>query len=310
MEHRTLVIIGSGTAGWTAAIYAARAGLAPLVVTGLQSGGQLTITSDVENFPGFDDPIAGPDLMARMEAQARRYGSDVTYDLISTVDFSTYPYVLLGDVGAWTADAVIVATGAAARWLGVPGEDRFRGRGVSACATCDGVLFRGREVAVVGGGNTAAEEALHLANLCTRVHLIHRRDSLRAERILQDRVASHPAIKIHWNRVVSSIEGTDGLTGGVTHVVLADPEGSLEELRVDGVFCAIGHSPATEVFRGQLDLDSRGYVIVEPGTTRTNRRLVHAAGDCADPHYRQAVTAAAMGCMAALEIERELATSS
>jgi len=309
MEHRRLVIIGSGAAGWTAALYAARAGLKPLVVAGIQPGGQLTITDDVENYPGFPDPIGGPELMARMEEQALRYGTEVAHDTVVRVDFDQYPYVLEGEEHQWKADSVIIATGAAARWLGVKGEEAFMGRGVSACATCDGHFYRGKEVAVVGGGNTAVEEALYLSNLCSKVHLIHRRDSLKAERILQDRLLGNPKIEVHWNRAVAEIAGTEGLQGGVTHVVLdrTDGDGPQEELRVDGVFAAIGHDPATAVFRGQVDLDDHGYVRVTPGTTRTGKKLLHAAGDVADPHWRQAVTAAGMGCMAALDIERTLA---
>jgi len=309
MEHRKLVIIGSGAAGWTAALYAARAGLKPLVVAGIQPGGQLTITDDVENYPGFPDPIGGPELMARMEAQALRYGTEVVHDTVVRVDFDQYPYVLEGDGHHWKAEAVIIATGAAARWLGVKGEEAFRGRGYSACAVCDGHFLRGKEAAVVGGGNTAVEEALYLANLCSKVHLIHRRDSLKAERILQERLFANRKVEIHWNRAVAEIAGTEGLTGGVTHLILdrTDGTGPQEELRIDGVFAAIGHDPATEVFKGQVDLDSHGYVVVSPGTTRTSKNLIAAAGDCADPHWRQAVTAAGMGCMAALDIERSLA---
>jgi len=309
MERRRLVIIGSGAAGWTAALYAARAGLKPLVVAGIQPGGQLTITDDVENYPGFPDPIGGPELMARMEQQALRYGTEVVHDTIVRVDFDRYPYVLEGDEHSWTADSVIIATGAAARWLGVKGEETYRGRGVSACATCDGFFYRNKQVAVVGGGNSAVEEALYLANLCSKVHLIHRRDTLKAERILQERLLANPRIELRWNRAVAEIAGTEGPAGGVTHVILdrTDGSGAQEELRVDGVFAAIGHDPATAVFKGQLDLDEHGYVKVVPGTTRTSRDLIMAAGDCADPNWRQAVTAAGMGCMAALDIERALA---
>jgi len=309
MEHRKLVIIGSGAAGWTAALYAARAGLKPLVVAGIQPGGQLTITDDVENYPGFPDPIGGPELMARMEAQALRYGTEVVHDTIVRVDFDQYPYVLEGDERRWKAEAVIIATGAAARWLGVEGEKTYMGRGFSMCATCDGFFYRGKEVAVVGGGNTAVEEALYLANLCSKVHLIHRRDSLKAERILQERLFANPKIEIHWNRAVAEIAGTEGLTGGVTHVILdrTDREGPQEELRVDGVFAAIGHDPATAVFKGHIDLDGHGYIKLVPGTAQTSRIGVWGAGDAADPHYRQAITAAGMGCMAALEAERWLA---
>lgn len=303
-NHRKVIIIGSGPAGWTAAIYAARAGLNPLVITGSSVGGQMTITGDVENYPGFPHPVTGPDLMNDMEAQAVSCGAEVEYDVINDVDFSSRPFKLVGEIGDWTADAVIIATGATARWLGVEGESQYHGNGVSACATCDGPFFKGKTVAVVGGGNTAAEEAIHLAGLCEKVYLIHRRSELKAEKILCERISQLDNVEFIWNSTLESIHGNQT----VTHVKIAsiDSPNDNMELSVNGVFIAIGHDPATAFIRDKISIDTNGYIIVKPGRTSTNVDGVFAAGDVADPHYRQAVTSAAMGCMAALDAERWL----
>ena len=302
-----LIILGSGPAGWTAAIYAARAGLTPLVVEGIQSGGQLTITTDVENYPGFAEPVQGPWLVQQMRLQAERMGARVAADHIVDVDLVGPPFTLIGDSGAtYRGDALIIATGARARWLNVPGEERLKGFGVSACATCDGFFFRSKHVAVVGGGNTAVEEALYLANLAAKVTVIHRRDSFRAERILQDRLFAHPRVAVVWNATVAEIVGSD-VPPSVTGLRLADmATGQISEVPIDGVFVAIGHEPATGLFRGKLDLGASGYIKVLPGTVTTSIPGVFAAGDVADDIYRQAVTAAGMGCMAALDAERFL----
>jgi len=306
-----LIILGSGPAGWTAAIYAARAGLTPLVVEGIQSGGQLTITTDVENYPGFAEPVQGPWLVQQMRLQAERMGARVAADHIVDVDLVGPPFTLIGDSGAtYRGDALIIATGARARWLNVPGEERLKGFGVSACATCDGFFFRSKHVAVVGGGNTAVEEALYLANLAAKVTVIHRRDSFRAERILQDRLFAHPRVAVVWNATVAEIVGSD-VPPSVTGLRLADmATGQISEVPIDGVFVAIGHEPATGLFRGKLDLAASGYIKVLPGTVTTSIAGVFAAGDVADDIYRQAVTAAGMGCMAALDAERFLMTRS
>ncbi|MGH6719054.1 MAG: thioredoxin-disulfide reductase [Alphaproteobacteria bacterium] len=303
-----IVILGSGAAGLTAAIYAARAGLAPLVVRGLQPGGQLTITTDVENYPGFADVIQGPWLMEQMEAQARHVGVTVVDDTIVAADLSGRPFVCTGDSGdLYRAEALVIATGASARWLGLPSEERFKGFGVSACATCDGFFFRGKQVIVIGGGNTAVEESLFLTNHATRVTLVHRRDTLRAERILQERLARNPKIDVVWNHVLDEVLGTDD-PPGVTGVRLrATIDGATVERATDGVFIAIGHTPNTEIFRGQLRMDAEGYIVTDPGTTRTDVAGVFAAGDVQDKVYRQAVTAAGTGCIAALEAEKFLA---
>lgn len=303
--HEKLVIIGAGSAGYTAAIYAARANMSPVIYTGLQPGGQLTITTDVENYPGFADVVQGPWLMSQMEAQAVNVGTRMEYDIITSVDFSQRPFTLQTDGGkTLTADSVIIATGAQARWLGLESEQTFNGKGVSACATCDGFFYRDKKVIVVGGGNTAVEEALYLANICEHVTLVHRRDSLRAEQIMQERLLKHPKITVLWNRVVDEVLGDDK---GVTSVRLASSAGE-DELVVpaDGLFVAIGHDPATAPFKGAVTLDDEGYIDVEQGTTRTSVEGVFAAGDCVDKIYRQAVTAAGMGCMAALDAERYL----
>jgi thioredoxin reductase (NADPH) len=307
--HARLIIIGSGPAGYTAAIYAARAMLEPVLISGFQPGGQLMITTDVENYPGFADVIQGPWLMEQMRLQAEHVGTRMVSDHIAKVDLSSRPFRLEGDSGAtYTCDALVIATGAQAKWLGLPSEAQFQGFGVSACATCDGFFFRGKEVVVVGGGNTAVEEALYLANLASKVTLVHRRDALRAERILQDRLFANPKIEVIWNSTIDEICGGES-PPSVTHVRLKNLQtGRMSDLRTDGVFIAIGHKPATEIFAGQLDMKPGGYLIVRPGTTATNVPGVFAAGDVSDEVYRQAVTAAGMGCMAALDAERYLAS--
>jgi thioredoxin reductase (NADPH) len=307
--HRTkLLIIGAGPAGYTAAIYAARASLSPLLVAGMQPGGQLMITTDVENYPGFADVIQGPWLMEQMQAQATHVGTRIVHDLITEVDFSGPPFRCTGDSGdIYLADAIVIATGAQARWLGLPSEQTLQGRGVSACATCDGFFYRGKTVAVIGGGNTAVEEALYLTHHAAKVTLVHRRDSLRAEKILQARLFAHPKIDVVWNSRVLEIVG-GGLPEVVTGVRLRDIAADAESvLPVDGVFIAIGHSPTTGIFAGQLDMDQEGYIRTIPGSTRTSVPGVFAAGDVQDKVFRQAVTAAGTGCMAALEAEKYLA---
>ncbi|HLT76657.1 MAG TPA: thioredoxin-disulfide reductase [Ferrovibrio sp.] len=307
--HRTKVLIlGSGPAGATAAIYAARASLKPIMVHGLQPGGQLTITTDVENYPGFAEVIQGPWLMQQMEAQAQHVGTTIIHDYIVSVDLSKRPFVARGDSGdTYVADTLIIATGAQARWLGLPSEQTFQGFGVSACATCDGFFFRGKKVVVVGGGNTAVEEALYLTNHASEVTVVHRRDSFRAEKILQERLFANPKIKVVWDHVIDEILG-DEEPRGVTGVRLKNVKtGATQELATDGVFIAIGHTPNTELFKGQLPLDAEGYITTKPGTTQTAIPGVFAAGDVQDKIYRQAVTAAGTGCMAALEAEKFLA---
>jgi thioredoxin reductase (NADPH) len=307
-RHAEIVILGSGPAGLTAAIYAARAMRKPLVIAGIQPGGQLTITTDVENYPGFADVIQGPWLMEQMRAQAQHVGAEIVEDHIAAVDLSQRPFRLTGDGGQiYTADALIVATGASAKWLGLESEKKYQGFGVSACATCDGFFYRGREVVVIGGGNTAVEEALYLTNFATKVTLVHRRIELRAEKILQDRLFKHPKVEIVWDTALERVLGTDDPLG-VTGVLLKNLKtGAVSERKTDGVFIAIGHAPATDLFKGQLEMRANGYLIVKPGTTFTNVAGVFAAGDVADETYRQAVTAAGLGCMAALEAERWLA---
>ena len=306
IRRTRLLIIGSGPAGYTAAVYAARALLEPVLIQGLQPGGQLMITTEVENWPG-EVSIQGPDLMAKMEAHARAVGAEVVADHVTKLDLSVRPFVAECDSGTmWHADAVILATGAQAKWLGLPSEERFKGFGVSACATCDGFFFRGREVVVVGGGNTAVEEALYLANIASKVTLIHRRDELRAEKVLQQRLFAHPKIEVLWNHVVEEILGTD--EAGVTGVRVRNTvTGEESELPCAGVFVAIGHRPATELVEGQVEMHMGGYVVVEGFSTRTSVPGFFAAGDVADPVYRQAVTSAGMGCMAALDAEKYLA---
>ncbi|NAZ37451.1 thioredoxin-disulfide reductase [Rubellimicrobium sp. CFH 75288] len=299
-----LLIVGSGPAGYTAAIYAARAMLAPVLVQGLEPGGQLTTTTEVENWPG-DESVQGPDLMARMESHARAMGTEIVMDIVSRLDLSRRPFRAETDGGlVLLADAVILATGARAKWLGLPSEERLKGFGVSACATCDGFFFRGKEIAVIGGGNTAVEEALFLTNFATRVTLIHRRDSLRAEKILQDRLFRHPKIEVIWNHTVEEVLGESAVEGlRLRHVAT----GEERILPCQGAFVAIGHAPASDLVAGQLELHNGGYVKVEPGSTRTSVPGVFAAGDLTDHVYRQAVTSAGMGCMAALDAERWLA---
>jgi thioredoxin reductase (NADPH) len=307
--YRTRVlIIGAGPAGYTAAIYAARASMEPILLAGLQPGGQLTITTDVENYPGFAEVIQGPWLMEQMAKQAEHVGTRIVYDLITQVDFSARPFRCTADSGdLYIADAVIIATGAQARWLGLPSEKRLAGAGVSACATCDGFFYRGKRVAVVGGGNTAVEEALYLTHHADHVTLIHRRDTLRAERILQNRLFAHPKISVIWDSAVEEIVGS-GAPEVVTGVRLRGTKnGEISELAVDGVFIAIGHTPTTELFAGQVNTDPEGYILTVPGSTRTSVPGVFAAGDVQDKLFRQAVTAAGTGCMAALEAEKFLA---
>ncbi len=303
------VILGSGPAGLTAAIYAARAGMAPIVVQGMQPGGQLTITTDVENYPGFRDVVQGPWLMEEMQAQAEHVGTRMMWDMIVDIDVSARPFRLTGDSGdTYLADSLIVATGAQASWLGVPGEAELGGKGVSACATCDGFFYRGKKVVVIGGGNTAVEEALYLTNHSQDVTLIHRRDALRAEKILQDRLRANPHITIRWNARVERFVGDPAGSGGLTGVDVVDTvTGAASHIAADGAFVAIGHKPATALFAGKLPMDAEGYLLVEPGTARTSVPGLFAAGDVADKIYRQAVTAAGMGCMAALEAEKFLA---
>ena len=306
-QHERLVIIGSGPAGYTAALYAARANLNPLLFEGMQPGGQLTITSDVENFPGFPEGILGPELMEKMKKQAERFGTRFELGEVTRVDLSKKPFQLWMDDRAFTADAVVIATGASAKWLGIPSEKKYQGKGVSACATCDGFFYRGKKVAVIGGGNTAVEEALYLTNHSDDVTLIHRRGELRAEKILQDRLFAHPSIKVIWNKRVEEFLG-EPLQGGLTGLRLADTQtGETSEFACEGAFVAIGHSPATELFKGKLPMDDNGYLLVEPGTPKTSVPGVFACGDVMDHIYRQAVTAAGTGCMAALDAERFLA---
>jgi len=307
-RHVKVLILGSGPAGYTAAIYAARANLAPLLVRGIQPGGQLSITTDVENYPGFAAAVQGPWLMEQMEAQARHVGTEIVEDTIVSVDLRQRPFAARGDSGdTYLAETLVICTGAQARWLGLPSEERYRGFGVSACATCDGFFFRGKTVAVVGGGNTAVEEALYLTNHATKVHLIHRRDSLRADKTNQSRLFAHPKIEVIWNATVEEVVGS-GQPPGVTGIVLRDAiGGARRELAVDGLFIAIGHIPATELFVGQLAMDAEGYIVTRPDSTATDIPGVFAAGDVKDKVFRQAVTAAGMGCMAALEAERYLA---
>ena len=306
--HAKVVIIGSGPAGYTAAIYAARAMLEPILIQGIQAGGQLTITTDVENYPGFADVIQGPWLMEQMEKQAVHVGTKIVSDLVTKLETAQRPFRLTCDSGdVYLADTVILATGAQARWLGLPSEAKFQGGGVSACATCDGFFYRNKEVVVVGGGNTAVEEALYLTNHASQVTIVHRRDHFRAERILQERLFKHPKIKVVWDSAVDEICGTEN-PNKVTHVRLKNVKtGALTDVKTDGVFIAIGHAPATELVKDQVKLKRSGYVEVAPNSTATSVPGLFAAGDVADETYRQAVTAAGLGCMAALEAERFLA---
>ncbi len=308
-EHRTpVLIIGSGAAGCTAAVYAARAGLKPIMVHGMQPGGQLTITTDVENYPGFAEAIKGPWLMEQMEAQAKHVGTEVFHDTIVEVDLSKRPFVAKGDSGqTYIGETLVIATGASARWLGVKGEQAFQNFGVSACATCDGFFFKNKDVAVIGGGNSAVEEALYLSKLCKSVTLIHRRDSLRAEKIGQERLFSTPNVKVIWDSVVEEFCGTEQPSPGLTHLKLQNLKtGESQLLQVDGAFVAIGHDPNTKLFTDQLDMDEDRYLLVTPGSTRTKVPGVFAAGDVQDKTFRQAITAAGTGCMAALEAQKFL----
>ena len=307
-EHKTkLLIIGSGPAGYTAASYGARAGLEPLLVSGPQPGGQLTLTTDVENFPGFPQAVNGTELTDLMRQQAENVKARLVTDIITDVDFSSRPFICRGDSGdTYIADSVIIATGASARWLGLESEDKFRGFGVSACATCDGFFYRGRNVAVIGGGNTAVDEALYLTNFAASVTLIHRRDSLRADKAMQQKVQNNPKVHILWDSVVTSFNGSDqppALTGLTVKNVKTNQE---SELKVDGAFIAIGHHPNTELFKGKLDMTPEGYIITRPGTSKTSVEGVFAAGDVQDSTYRQAVVAAGSGCIAALDAEKFL----
>lgn len=306
-EHAKVLIVGSGPAGYTAAIYAARAMLNPILVSGMEPGGQLTTTTDVENFPGFSSVIQGPWLMEEMRKQAEAVGTIFQNDVIKQVNFSNKPFELIGESDTiYTADSVIISTGAQARWLNLDSETKFRGFGVSACATCDGFFYKDKEVVVVGGGNAAVEEALFLTKFASLVTLIHRRDSLRAEKLLQQKILSHPKIKIVWNSVVKEVTGTEN-PKGVTGIVIENTKDkNTSNLKTHGVFVAIGHDPATKIFKEQIEMDAEGYVITKPDSTETNIKGVFAAGDVKDKIYRQAVTAAGMGCMAALEAEKFL----
>ncbi|MBF0127302.1 MAG: thioredoxin-disulfide reductase [Magnetococcales bacterium] len=306
-NHHRLVILGSGPAGYTAAIYAGRAGLKPVLIQGMQPGGQLTTTTEIDNFPGFEDGIQGPELMEKMRAQAERFDTRMVFDTVTSVELTGKPFRVTCDSGSvLTCDALIVATGASARWLGLESEQRLRGFGVSACATCDGFFFRGQEIAVCGGGSSAAEEALFLTNFASKVYLVHRRDRLRAEQVMQERVRNNAKIEMVWDSVVEEVLGEPG-SGGVRGLKLRNVKsGESRELAVTGVFVAIGHNPNTEIFGTQLQKDDAGYLITRPGSTATNIPGVFAAGDVQDRIYRQAITAAGTGCMAALEVEKFL----
>ena len=303
-QHEKLVIVGSGPAGYTAALYAARANLTPLLFEGMQPGGQLTITTEVENYPGFAEGVMGPELMERMKAQAERFGTRFVAGEVTRVDLSTRPFQLWSEGQAYTADAVIVATGASAKWLGIPSEKAYQGKGVSACATCDGFFFRGVDVAVVGGGDTAIEEANFLTKYANKVYLVHRRAELRASKVMQERARKNPKIEFVWNAGVDEVLGDGKAMTGLR--LRSTKDGSTWDLKVQGFFLAIGHEPNTGVFKGQLDMNEVGYLNVRAPSTRTSREGVFAAGDVADPNYRQAVTAAGSGCAAAIDAERWL----
>jgi thioredoxin reductase (NADPH) len=307
--HSQVLIIGSGPAGYTAAIYAARAMLKPTIVQGLQPGGQLTITTEVENYPGFGDVIQGPWLMEQMEQQAKNVGTNIVNDMITKVNFSSKPFTAESESGTtYTADTVIISTGAQARWLGLPSEQRFQGYGVSSCATCDGFFFKEKEVAVIGGGNSAVEEALFLTNFASKVYLVHRRDALRSEKILQERLFKNKKISIIWNSELAEIVGEENPLNVTGIKLKSSIDETITDLKVDGVFIAIGHDPATQIFKSQINMDEEGYIITEPDSTLTNIDGVYAAGDVRDKTYRQAVTAAGMGCMAALEAEKYISS--
>ncbi|MBO6548366.1 MAG: thioredoxin-disulfide reductase [Rhizobiales bacterium] len=306
--HSKLVIIGSGPAGYTAAIYAARAMLEPTLIQGMQPGGQLTITTEVENYPGFADVIQGPWLMEQMKAQAEHVGTNMITDHIMEIDLSKRPFTMKGDSGkTYTADSVIISTGAQARWLGLESEEKFQGFGVSACATCDGFFYKDKEVIVVGGGNTAVEEALFLTNFASKVTLVHRRDSLRSEKILADRLLKHPKIEVMWDSTLEEVVGDENPLSVTGAKIKNVKTGEITDVNVHGIFIAIGHAPSTELFKDQLDMSSSNYIITKPDSTATSIEGVYAAGDVTDEIYRQAVTAAGMGCMAALEAEKFLA---
>ena len=307
--HTPMLIVGSGPAGYTAAIYAARAMLKPVLIAGLQRGGQLTITTEVENYPGYADPVQGPWMMEQMHAQAENVGATLVDDIVTEIDTASRPFRVRTDSGAeWTADSLVLATGAQAKWLNIPSEQAFMGFGVSACATCDGFFYRNKKVAVIGGGNTAVEEALYLSGLASEVVLVHRRDELRAERILQERLFAKDNVSVRWDSTVDEILGKPGIPPSVTGLRLASTKsGATEEIEVDGVFVAIGHAPAVSLVKDKLRLKPSGYLWTEPGTSRTSIEGVFAAGDVTDETYRQAVTAAGMGCMAALDAEKWLA---
>lgn len=310
IHHTKVLILGSGAAGCTAAVYAARANLRPIMIEGMQPGGQLTITTDVENYPGFAEPIQGPWLMEQMVEQAKNVGTRIFSDLIVDVDFSSRPFKCIGDSGdVYTGDTVIVATGASARWLGLESEQKFSGFGVSACATCDGFFYREKPVAVIGGGNTAVEEALFLTNFASKVTLIHRRDKLRAEKIMQERLFRNEKIDVAWDFELDEVFGTQNPPGVTGLRIKSSKSDETREIDVDGVFIAIGHDPNTKVFQGKIDMDDEGYLITIPDSTATNIAGIFAAGDVKDKIYRQAVTAAGMGCMAALEAEKFIANS-
>jgi thioredoxin reductase (NADPH) len=307
-HHSKLVIIGSGPAGYTAAIYAARAMLEPTLIQGMQPGGQLTITTEVENYPGFADVIQGPWLMEQMKAQAEHVGTNMITDHIMEIDLSKRPFTMKGDSGkTYTADSVIISTGAQARWLGLESEEKFQGFGVSACATCDGFFYKDKEVIVIGGGNTAVEEALFLTNFASKVTLVHRRDSLRSEKILQERLLKHPKIEVMWDSALEEVIGDDNPLSVTGAKIKNVKSGEITDVNVHGIFVAIGHAPSTELFKGQLDMSPSNYIITKPDSTETSIKGVYAAGDVTDEIYRQAVTAAGMGCMAALEAEKFLA---
>ncbi len=307
-HHTKVLIIGSGAAGCTAAIYAARASLSPIMVRGMQPGGQLTITTDVENFPGFEHAVQGPWLMEQMEKQAAHVGTKIVDDHIAKVDLSKRPFVATGESGdTYTGDTLIIATGATARWLGLESEKKFQGFGISACATCDGFFFKGKEVVVFGGGNSAVEEALYLTNHATKVTLIHRRDALRAEKIGQERLFKNPKISVIWDSVAEEFVGTEDPPSLTAVKIKNVKTGNITEVKTDGAFIAIGHTPNTELFKGMIDMDAEGYIVTTPGRTKTNIPGVFAAGDVQDKIFRQAVTAAGTGCMAALEAEKFLA---
>jgi len=308
IQHHRLIILGSGPAGYSAAIYAARANLSPVIIQGIQPGGQLTTTTDVDNYPGYKDGVQGPEMMEDFKAQAERFGTQIIWDHINAVNTAKRPFYLKGDEGEYTCDALIIATGASARYLGLPSEEAFAGRGVSACATCDGFFYRNQEVAVIGGGDTAVEEAIYLSNICSKVTLVHRRDELRAEKVMQDKLLATDNIEVKWNSVLDEVLGDDS---GVTGMRLKSTvDESTEDVAVHGVFIAIGHTPNTGFLNGSLDMDSAGYLQTQGKSTATSVEGVFAAGDVADPVYRQAITSAGEGCKAALDVERWLSAQS